>query len=124
MHDQDKAGPWVLIGLIPFGIGAIWLLVLLCTAGTVGPNRYGPDPKNPDALPPSGPAWPAYPQVQPPYQQQGGYQQQQPPAYPQYPQSQPPYQGGPQGYPQGQPQGYPQGQQYPQGGGQPPYPGQ
>lgn len=25
---------------------AIWLLILLCTAGDVGPNNYGPDPKS------------------------------------------------------------------------------
>ena len=44
MHDQDKSGWWVLIGLVPL-IGGIWLLVLYLTGGTPGPNRYGPDPK-------------------------------------------------------------------------------
>lgn len=44
MHDQDKSGWWLLIALIPI-IGGIWLLVLYCTEGTRGPNRFGPDPK-------------------------------------------------------------------------------
>ena len=61
MHDQNKQGAWVLIGLIPFGIGAIWLLVLLCTSGTVGPNQYGPDPKQTYAGP--EPVWPGAPAV-------------------------------------------------------------
>jgi uncharacterized membrane protein YhaH (DUF805 family) len=37
MHDCDKSG-WY--GLIPF-----YDIVLLFTAGTIGPNRFGPDPK-------------------------------------------------------------------------------
>jgi uncharacterized membrane protein YhaH (DUF805 family) len=41
LHDQDKSGGWYFIGFIPF-IGGIWLLVLMCTEGTRGPNRYGP----------------------------------------------------------------------------------
>jgi uncharacterized membrane protein YhaH (DUF805 family) len=32
-----------LISLVPV-LGSIWLLVLLCTEGTYGPNEYGPDP--------------------------------------------------------------------------------
>ena len=44
MHDQDKSGWWLLIGLVPI-IGGIWLIVLYCTEGTRGPNRFGPDPK-------------------------------------------------------------------------------
>jgi uncharacterized membrane protein YhaH (DUF805 family) len=43
-HDRDKSGWWSLIVLVPF-IGAVWILVELgCLPGTVGPNRYGPDP--------------------------------------------------------------------------------
>ena len=34
----------ILISFIPL-IGGIWLLVLMCTEGNVGPNEYGPDPK-------------------------------------------------------------------------------
>ncbi|MDL2223732.1 DUF805 domain-containing protein [Bacteroidales bacterium OttesenSCG-928-M06] len=45
LHDINKSGWWLLISFIPL-IGGIWLLVLLCTAGTVGSNQYGSDPKN------------------------------------------------------------------------------
>ena len=44
LHDVDKSGAWIFITLIPL-IGSIWLLVLMCTAGTAGTNRYGSDPK-------------------------------------------------------------------------------
>jgi uncharacterized membrane protein YhaH (DUF805 family) len=45
LHDTNKSGWFLLIGLIPF-IGFIILLVFLATEGTHGPNQYGPDPKN------------------------------------------------------------------------------
>lgn len=44
LHDTDRSGWWILIGLIPL-VGAIVLLVFYCTDGTRGPNRFGPDPK-------------------------------------------------------------------------------
>ena len=44
LHDVGKSGWMLLIVFIPF-IGAIWLLVLYCTAGDQGDNKYGPDPK-------------------------------------------------------------------------------
>ena len=44
LHDIDKSGWWLFIGLIPI-VGAIWSLILMCTDGTSGPNQYGPDPK-------------------------------------------------------------------------------
>ena len=44
LHDQDKSGWMILVGLIPL-IGPIWLLILYFTEGTRGPNQYGPDPK-------------------------------------------------------------------------------
>ena len=44
LHDTDRSGWWILIGLIPL-IGGIVLLVFYCTDGTKGPNRFGPDPK-------------------------------------------------------------------------------
>lgn len=47
LHDQNKSGWYFLVYFIPF-VGIIWLLVLLCTEGTPGPNQYGPDPKNPN----------------------------------------------------------------------------
>lgn len=49
LHDQDKPGSWFFISFIPL-IGGIWMLVLMCTEGTAGPNRYGPDPKGQASL--------------------------------------------------------------------------
>ena len=45
LHDIGKSGGWIFIYLVPFFIGPIWFIVLMATAGTVGPNQYGPDPK-------------------------------------------------------------------------------
>ncbi len=43
-HDRDKSGWWVLIILVPI-IGPIWYFIEAgCLRGTVGPNRFGPDP--------------------------------------------------------------------------------
>ncbi|HEY0814591.1 MAG TPA: DUF805 domain-containing protein [Pseudonocardia sp.] len=44
LHDTNRSGWWLLIGLIPF-VGAIVLLVFFVLHGTRGPNRYGEDPK-------------------------------------------------------------------------------
>ncbi|MFF3209747.1 DUF805 domain-containing protein [Streptomyces sp. NPDC002886] len=44
LHDQDKSGWWILVGIIPF-VGWIWAIVLMATEGTPGPNQYGPSPK-------------------------------------------------------------------------------
>jgi uncharacterized membrane protein YhaH (DUF805 family) len=44
LHDLDKSGWMMLIGLIPL-IGAIWLLVQFVKEGTPGDNQYGPNPK-------------------------------------------------------------------------------
>jgi uncharacterized membrane protein YhaH (DUF805 family) len=44
LHDVNKSGWMLLILLIPF-VGAIWLLVLMCTDGDMGDNEYGPNPK-------------------------------------------------------------------------------
>lgn len=43
LHDTDRSGWWLLIGLIPL-IGAIVLLVFFVLPGTQGSNRFGPDP--------------------------------------------------------------------------------
>jgi len=43
LHDTDRSGWWMLIGLIPL-IGAIVLLVFFVTEGTKGDNQYGSDP--------------------------------------------------------------------------------
>jgi uncharacterized membrane protein YhaH (DUF805 family) len=40
MHDQDKSGFWLLLGLIPF-VGGIVVLVFTLLEGTRGPNRFG-----------------------------------------------------------------------------------
>jgi uncharacterized membrane protein YhaH (DUF805 family) len=45
LHDLDKSGWLILICYIPF-IGWIFALYMLFADGTVGPNQYGPDPKN------------------------------------------------------------------------------
>jgi uncharacterized membrane protein YhaH (DUF805 family) len=73
LHDQDRTGWWLLIGLIPF-VGGIVLLVFFCLEGTRGPNQYGPDPKM-DAM--AGGPQGGYPQQGYPQQgyPQGGYQQ-------------------------------------------------
>ena len=44
MHDIDKSGWLVLIGLIPAARLAL-SAVLYAQPGTSGPNRFGPDPK-------------------------------------------------------------------------------
>lgn len=44
LHDTDRSGWWLLIGLIPL-IGLIVLIVWYVTEGTKGPNRFGADPK-------------------------------------------------------------------------------
>ena len=44
LHDINKSGWWILIILIPF-IGRIILLVWLCSDGTNGINKYGPNTK-------------------------------------------------------------------------------
>jgi uncharacterized membrane protein YhaH (DUF805 family) len=42
LHDLDRTGWWFL--LVFTVIGAIVLLVWNCMRGTIGPNRFGPDP--------------------------------------------------------------------------------
>lgn len=43
LHDSDKSGWFLLLYFVPFG--GIVLLVFYCLPGTLGGNRYGPDPK-------------------------------------------------------------------------------
>ncbi len=44
LHDVNRTGWWYLLGFVPL-LGPIVLLVLFCTDGTRGPNRFGADPK-------------------------------------------------------------------------------
>ena len=44
LHDRNRSGWWVLIGLIPV-LGDIVLLVLACLDSQPGGNRFGPNPK-------------------------------------------------------------------------------
>ncbi|MXU66357.1 DUF805 domain-containing protein [Oceanomicrobium pacificus] len=43
LHDTDKSGWWILIGLIPI-IGFLVLLYFYAQKGTEGENRFGPPP--------------------------------------------------------------------------------
>jgi uncharacterized membrane protein YhaH (DUF805 family) len=44
LHDTDRSGWWLLIGLIPL-IGTIVLLVFMAQDSQPGTNQYGPNPK-------------------------------------------------------------------------------
>lgn len=44
LHDMDRSGWNIFIGLIPL-VGSIFLLLWHATPGTRGPNRYGPAPQ-------------------------------------------------------------------------------
>jgi uncharacterized membrane protein YhaH (DUF805 family) len=48
LHDQDKSGWLMLLGLVP--LANFVLLVFMFLEGTRGPNRYGPDPKETQAV--------------------------------------------------------------------------
>jgi uncharacterized membrane protein YhaH (DUF805 family) len=43
MHDLDRSAWWLLLGLLPL-IGGLILLYWYVQRGTVGGNRFGPDP--------------------------------------------------------------------------------
>ncbi len=43
LHDTDRSGWWLLIGLIPL-VGLIVLIVFFASKGTDGNNRFGSDP--------------------------------------------------------------------------------
>lgn len=44
LHDTDRSGWWLLIGVIPI-VGTIILIVWLCDDSTVSRNRFGDSPK-------------------------------------------------------------------------------
>ena len=43
LHDTDRSGWWYLLGFVPFA--NIVLLIFFFLDGTLGENRFGPDPK-------------------------------------------------------------------------------
>jgi uncharacterized membrane protein YhaH (DUF805 family) len=43
LHDVDRSGWMIFIAVIPF-IGPLLLLIWHCNRGTLGDNRFGPDP--------------------------------------------------------------------------------
>jgi uncharacterized membrane protein YhaH (DUF805 family) len=53
LHDRNMSGWWylgvILASFIPVvgGLAGIAMFVLFCLPGTPGPNRFGPDPKDP-----------------------------------------------------------------------------
>lgn len=44
LHDTNKTGWWILIGLVPF-IGALVLLIFMVIDSDPDTNAYGPNPK-------------------------------------------------------------------------------
>lgn len=47
LHDLDKSGWFLLLGLVPL-VNVIFMLYLWLAPGTVGANRYGADPLSED----------------------------------------------------------------------------
>ena len=45
-HDQDKSGWFVLLAFVPYA-GGIIVFIFMLLEGTRGPNRFGPDPRDP-----------------------------------------------------------------------------
>jgi uncharacterized membrane protein YhaH (DUF805 family) len=45
LHDTNRSGFWFFISLVPF-VGGLWLLVLMCSESTMGPNQWGAEPTN------------------------------------------------------------------------------
>ncbi len=43
LHDIDKSGWWLLLGFVPV-IGWVFIIIWACTKGSLGANRFGPDP--------------------------------------------------------------------------------
>jgi uncharacterized membrane protein YhaH (DUF805 family) len=44
LHDRNASGWWLLLSVIPL-LGSVILFFMLVTPGTMGSNRFGPDPK-------------------------------------------------------------------------------
>ncbi len=47
LHDTDRSGWWMFISLVPL-VGGFICLFFLCVDGTLGSNRFGPNPKGMD----------------------------------------------------------------------------
>ena len=45
LHDTDRSGWWLLIGLVPL-IGGIIFLIFMIQDSQSGENKYGPNPKS------------------------------------------------------------------------------
>ena len=43
LHDLDRSAWWMLLPLIPL-VGSIIIFIWYCSTGTIGGNRFGPDP--------------------------------------------------------------------------------
>ena len=67
LHDTDRSGWWVLIGLIPF-LGAIVLIVFACTESGP-PNKYGDGPDGRGDLTVTSPFGQTFPPPPPPVPQ-------------------------------------------------------
>lgn len=58
LHDRNLSGWWYLAVIVASMIPVVGILavvaylVVMCLNGTPGPNRFGPDPKDPSATPP------------------------------------------------------------------------
>lgn len=44
LHDSDRSGWWLLLAFVPL-IGGVVLFIFYLLDGSMGPNRYGPDPR-------------------------------------------------------------------------------
>ncbi|WP_329255411.1 DUF805 domain-containing protein [Streptomyces sp. NBC_01478] len=50
LHDTGRSGGWFFISFVPL-VGAIILLVFVCTDSAPGANQYGPNPKEAAGIP-------------------------------------------------------------------------
>ena len=56
LHDINRTGWWLLLWLVPVSVvGGIVLVVWACRRGDAGPNKYGPDPRQPASQQPYKP---------------------------------------------------------------------
>lgn len=49
LHDRDMSGWFILLNFIPY-VGGLIVFVFMVLPGTVGENRFGPDPKDPHGV--------------------------------------------------------------------------